>query len=67
MQLFLAAEQVHGIEQSDQSKKMIAMQVADKNTLYPLHGDVVPSELKLGAFSAIYQKEALICIEQMSA
>jgi len=43
------------------------MQVADKNTLYPLHGDVVPSELKLGAFSAIYQKEALICIEQMSA
>jgi len=46
---------------------MVAMQVADKNMIYALELDFKFAHLYLCSFSAVYQKQALIYIEYLSA
>ena len=66
MQVFASVEQVKGGEQSEQSIYVVTMNVADEDVVDPGEFDPVASELHLGAFAAVNQKEPLIYIEYMS-
>jgi hypothetical protein len=44
---------------------MITMKMADKNMVYPLNPDSVPSELYLGCFPAVDKVERFIKIKQL--
>jgi hypothetical protein len=46
---------------------MIAMQVTDKNMVDALEFDLEFAHLYLGPFTAVYQKQALIYVEYLSA
>jgi hypothetical protein len=67
VKFLLPSMKMHGIQKSDESEKMVTMQMTDKDMLYPLDRQVVSPQLELGPFATVDQKEALICIEQMSA
>lgn len=66
MQLLLTAIQAQGVKQTNKSKEMITMQVADKNMLNSAYFLFIPQELHLTPFTAINQKIAIANIEKLA-
>jgi hypothetical protein len=45
---------MHGRKQAEQTKEMVAVEVADENIKNAVMLDLVPHKLVLGTFAAIY-------------
>ena len=58
---------MHGGDQTNQSKEMISMQVADKYVADFLKMDVHFPQGNLGTFPAIEQKEVFIVVHQLGS
>jgi hypothetical protein len=50
------SKQVKGVEQPDQAKIVIAVEMGDEDPADPLDMDMKLPELYLGAFCTVYQK-----------
>jgi hypothetical protein len=56
---------MHGRDEPDESKEMVAVQVADKNVVDALHPDPVAPELDLGALGAVDKEEPLVVVHHL--
>ena len=63
MELFFPAQQMHGRDEPDESKEMVAVQVADKNVVDAGRTQLIATQLHLRSLSAIDQKKPLIHIQ----
>ena len=65
IQGLFSAQQVHGAQEAHKTEVVVAMQVADENVIDPLCANAKAFELKLSAFSAVYQVKAALHIYQL--
>ena len=66
MQIAVTIQQVKRGNQSKEPVDMVSMDMTDKDVVYFSKRNAVFSELSLGSFATINQKEPLIYIEYMS-
>jgi hypothetical protein len=63
VQFGMSLLQVHGKKQTHEPKKMIAMQMANKNALDFMDWDLKTRELHLSAFATIHQKMTIFYLQ----
>ncbi len=67
MKFIFSPKQVEGGQQPGEPEIVVAVKVADEDMADPLKMNMEPPDLELGPFGAVYQQQALIGVEQMSA